>query len=375
MKQTPPLGWNTWNTFGANINEKMILEAADVLVSSGLKDAGYEYVVIDDCWAMKERDPNGKLVADPVKFPHGIRYLADEIHKKGLKFGMYSCAGTLTCAGFPGSYDREFLDAATFAEWGVDFLKYDYCFHTPIIEGKYLYRRMGAALANCGRDILFSACSWGVDQTHEWIKTTGASMWRSTGDIFDSWSFIKKLTLQQEALHPYNGVGCFNDMDMLVVGMKGKGNVGTKGGCTAEEYRTHFSIWCMLGSPLMIGCDIRNMDEDAKRILTNREAIAIDQDVSCNQPYRIRDCRYPNDEILIYARLLSNGDFAIGVFNMSDSEHSADFLLDEIGISASSGKTLLMRDVWTGKEEKPLNETVNVRVPAHGCRLWRCRVI
>ena len=375
MKQTPPLGWNTWNTFGEKINEQLILEAADKLVESGLKDCGYEYVVIDDCWALKSRDANGKLVADPVKFPHGMKALSDAIHKKGLKFGMYSCAGTLTCAGYPASYDREFLDAATFAEWGVDFLKYDYCYHTPLIECKYLYRRMGAALANCGREILFSACSWGVAQTHEWIKTTGASMWRSTGDIFDCWSSIKKLTLEQEALHPFNGVGCFNDMDMLVVGMNGKGNVGKESGCTEEEYRTHFSIWCMMGSPLMIGCDIRSMTEEAKAILSNREAIAIDQDPCCNQPYRIRDCRYPNDEVPIYARLLANGDFAIGVFNLSDSDRGASFLLDEIGLPSYSGKTLRMKDVWSGEEMKPENETVEVRVPAHGCRLWRCRVI
>lgn len=375
FKLTPPLGWNTWNTFGEKINEQLILDAADEMVRSGLKDCGYEYIVIDDCWAMKERDENGKLVADPAKFPNGMKALSDAIHAKGLKFGMYSCAGTLTCAGYPASYDYEFIDAATFAEWGVDFLKYDYCFHTPLIKAKYLYRRMGAALANCGREILFSACSWGIDETQKWIKTTGASMWRSTTDIFDSWSFIKKLTAQQKELHPYNGVGCFNDMDMLVVGMGGRGNVGKESGCTFEEYRSHFSIWCMMGSPLMIGCDIRSMNEETGSILMNRDAIAIDQDPSCNQPYRITDCRYPDEDVLIYARLLTNGDYAIGVFNMGDAEHSADFLLDEIGLPISCGKTLLMRDVWSGKEEMPKNNTVSVRVKAHDCRLWRCKVV
>ena len=373
FKATPPLGWNTWNTFGEKINEQLILEAAEQVVASGLKDCGYEYIVIDDCWSLKERDKNGKLAADPEKFPHGMKYLADAIHAMGLKFGMYSCAGTLTCAGYPASYDREFIDAATFAEWGVDFLKYDYCFHTPIIETMFLYRRMGAALANCGREILFSACSWGAHQTHEWIKTTGASMWRSTGDIFDTWESIKKLTLQQETLHPYNGVGCFNDMDMLVVGMGGKGNVGKESGCTFEEYRTHFSIWCMMGSPLMIGCDVRDMSEETKTILMNKEAIAIDQDPSCNQPYRFGF--HVREGLVNYARLLSNGDFAIGTFNLSDSERNVDLAFDEIGLPISSGRSLVFHNVWTGEDEKPRNDTFSTRVAPHDCRLWRCKVI
>ena len=185
VKNTPAMGWNSWNTFAQEINEKLVLEAADALVENGLKDAGYEYIVIDDCWSLHERDKNGRLVADPEKFPHGMRYVADYIHKKGLKFGMYSCAGVVTCAGYPASYEHEFIDAATFAEWGVDFLKYDYCFHSTGTPGHLLYKRMGIALANCGRDILFSACSWGADDTRVWIKETGANSWRSTGDIFD----------------------------------------------------------------------------------------------------------------------------------------------------------------------------------------------
>lgn len=183
VKLTPPMGWNSWNTFGENINEELIFETADAMVNTGLLEKGYEYLVIDDCWSLKERDGNQRLVPDPVKFPHGMKAVADYVHSKGLKFGMYSCAGNLTCAGYPGSFEHEFTDARTFAEWGVDFLKYDYCYHSPIIHGQYLYRRMGLALENCGRDILFSACSWGADQTQEWIKTSAASMWRSTGDI------------------------------------------------------------------------------------------------------------------------------------------------------------------------------------------------
>ncbi len=171
IKLTPPMGWNSWNTFGENINEKMIFETADVMAESGLRDKGYEYLVIDDCWSLRERDENGRLVPDPEKFPHGMKGRCRlRSCPKGWKFGMYSCAGNMTCAGYPGSYEHEFVDAETFASWDVDFLKYDYCYHSPILHGKYLYRRMGLALENCGRDILFSACSWGADETHEWIK-------------------------------------------------------------------------------------------------------------------------------------------------------------------------------------------------------------
>ena len=181
--QKPPMGWNTWNTFGPDINEDLILESADAMVSTGLKDAGYEYIVIDDMWSLKERDSQGRLVPDPEKFPHGMKYLADYIHGKGLKFGMYSCGGYLTCGGYPGSFGYEWIDAKTFAEWEVDFLKYDYCFHPASMEGHSTYKRMGLALANCGRDILFSACSWGAEYTRQWIRETGAHTWRSTGDI------------------------------------------------------------------------------------------------------------------------------------------------------------------------------------------------
>jgi len=172
----PPLGWNTWNTFGANISEELIMQSADAMVREGLLDAGYEYVVIDDIWALKERDKNGRLVPDPEKFPHGMKYLSDYIHSKGLKFGMYSSAGYQTCAGYPASFEYEWTDAASFAEWGVDYLKYDYCYHPTNVRPDILYKRMALALANSGRDIVFSACSWGVDNTRQWIKETGAHL-------------------------------------------------------------------------------------------------------------------------------------------------------------------------------------------------------
>ncbi len=182
---TPPMGWNTWNTFGKDINEQLLMESADAIVESGLKEAGYNYVVIDDIWSLKERNEKRQLVPDPEKFPHGMKYIADYIHSKGLKFGMYSCAGFLTCAGYPASYNYEWIDAQLFAEWEVDFLKYDFCFHPVTVRPDILYKRMSLALANCGRDILFSACSWGDENTKQWIKETGAHMWRSTADICD----------------------------------------------------------------------------------------------------------------------------------------------------------------------------------------------
>ena len=367
------MGWNSWNTFGAEIHEDLIKETADCLVESGLRDCGYDYLVIDDCWSLRERDAQDRLVADPVKFPHGMKALADYVHGKGLKFGMYSCAGNLTCAGYPGSFEHEFIDAATFAEWGVDFLKYDYCYHSPIIPGEILYRRMGLALENCGRDILFSGCSWGADETHEWIKTTSASMWRSTGDIFDTWESIKDLTKQQARLLPFNGVGCFNDMDMLVVGMRGKGNVGLQG-CSDIQYRTHFSIWAFMGSPLMIGCDIRSTTPEIKEILTNKELLAINQDIACRQPYPLKGI-WQNEDTVKYAKSLSNGDIALGFFNMNKEKTTVRLNLDELGLPHSTGKTLDMTEIWTGKKAHIANAHLVWDLEPYDCAIFRAKVV
>ncbi len=377
---TPPMGWNTWNTFGKNINEQLILKSADKLIDTGLFACGYNYIVIDDCWSLKERDKNGRLVADPEKFPNGIKYVADYVHSKGLKFGIYSCCGTMTCGDYPGSYEHEFIDAATFAEWGVDFLKYDFCYRTQFVPGDILYKRMGLALANCGRDILFSACSWGNDETEKWIKTTGAHMFRSTHDINDSWGSIKKIFMEQERLHPMNAQGCFNDMDMLIVGMNGQKEsyIPQLSATTFNEYKTHFSAWCLFGSPLMIGCDIRNMNEDAKNILTNKELIAIDQDRAYRQPYRLDSILHwdqASRERNVYARHLENGDIAIGIFNLGDTDYALGFNLDQLGLSRICGKTLKMKELWTGEESIIKNETYLTKVEAHDCRIYRASLI
>ena len=372
IKSTPPMGWNSWNTFGTDINEQLIRDTADKMVDTGLLNAGYEYLVIDDCWSLKERDENGRLAADPEKFPNGMKAVADYVHSKGLKFGMYSCAGNLTCTGYPGSFEHEFTDAETFAYWGVDFLKYDYCYHSNIIHGKYLYRRMGTALKNCGRDILFSACSWGADNTAEWMRETGAAMWRSTGDIVDSWASIKSLTEEQESIFAYGGKGCFNDMDMLVVGMYGKGNVGLEG-LNDTQYKTHFSIWALLGSPLMIGCDIRNMNEETLKILTNKELIKINQDEDCRQVFKLTNIWDGN--VKAYAKNLENGDIALGFFNLGSAAAIVRVNLDELGLPESTGKTLCMCNVWEDETVTVKNGTIIHDIQPYDCLVYRCSVI
>ncbi len=372
IKNVPPMGWNSWNTFAENINEELILSSADTLVASGLKDAGYEYVVIDDCWALKERSKEGKLVPDPAKFPHGMKYVADYLHARGLKLGMYSCAGLMTCAAYPSSYNHEFVDAATFAEWGVDFLKYDYCFKPRSVDGPNLYRRMGLALAGCGRDILFSACSWGADETHAWIGSTGANMWRSTGDIVDTWESIKELIKKQYEILPYGGVGCFNDMDMLVVGMHGKGHVGLKG-CTEDEYRLHFAAWCLLGSPLMIGCDLRAMDEATKRILTDPVLLGIQKDPRGARPYLMK--MWENEDLPIFVRALDGGDLAVGFFNLGDAPASLWVTADDLGVPEISGMRLAGSAAYTGEELVSKNGVLTCDLAAHSCAVYRFRVV
>ena len=396
----PPMGWNTWNTFGPNINVQLIVESAKAMVDTGLKDAGYEYIVIDDMWALKERDANGRLQPDPVKFPHGMKYIADYVHSLGLKFGMYSCGGYLTCGGYPGSYGHEWTDAQTFAEWGVDYLKYDYCFHPASVDAASVYRRMGLALANCGRDILFSACSWGVDHTRQWIRETGAHVWRSTGDINDSWISIKDIAQSQMQAQEYNAPGCYNDMDMLVVGMNNQGNVSL-GGCTEDEYRLHFSLWAFLQSPLMIGCDIRHMDEATRNILLNKAVIALNQDESSHQAYIANNPlqafgtneqhvtptvnRQPEEPFYHYSdyclsrsilvRRLADGDMAVIRLNFRDHETSnAPTVItpDMLGLPEDCTARMQVTDLWTGEEIALVHGTIpNPGIPPHGCQVLR----
>lgn len=390
---TPPMGWNSWNTFTWEINDKLIKEAADAMASE-LKDAGYEYIVIDDCWSEKQRDKNGRLVPDHWKFPDGIKPVADYVHSKGLKFGMYSCAGTHTCGGHPGSFEHEFDDAETFAEWGVDYLKYDYCYKPDHIPGEILYKRMSAALRNCGRDIMFSACNWGNDNVYKWIRESGAHLFRSTGDIQDNWESIKRLALSQIGNECYGGNFCHNDIDMLVVGMHGgsnnewinsteagvnviadSGETAPKlGGCTDEEYRTHFSLWAIMNSPLMIGCDIRHMTPATREILTNKDVIAINQDIECRGPYCIKQWNNP-DNVFSLVKPLSNGDYAVGMFNFGDRAGEMSLQFWDIGLTTASGRGLSVYDCWKHEELGTFTERFCTTVEPHGCKVLRAKVV
>ena len=387
---TPPMGWNSWNTFTWEISDKLIMEIADAMVETGLKDAGYEYVVIDDCWSEKQRDENGCLVPDHYKFPGGIEPVAEYVHSKGLKFGIYSCAGTHTCAGHPGSFEHEFKDAETFAKWGVDYLKYDYCYKPLQVPGEILYKRMSTALRNCGRDILFSACNWGNDNVYKWIRESGAHMFRSTGDIQDSWQSIKNLALSQMGNECYGGNFCHNDIDMLVVGMNGSSNneyingsgddqFANKdgkglGGCTDIEYKTHFALWAIMNSPLIIGCDIRKMSPCAKEILTNKDIIAINQDIECRGPYRISQWNNP-ENIFSLVKPLANGDFAIGMFNFGDANAEMSLQLWDIGLSAAAGVGVEMYDCHKHEVEGQYFERYVTTIAPHDCRMFRAKVI
>lgn len=376
----PPLGWNSWNTFTWDINEDLIRQVADKFVTEGYKEAGYEYIVIDDCWSLKERNKSGALVADPAKFPSGIKALSDYIHAKGLKFGMYSCAGTHTCAGYPGSFEHEFQDARQFAAWGVDYLKYDYCFKPRQISGELLYKRMGIALKNCGRDILFSACNWGENNVYQWIRESGAHIYRSTPDIQDNWDSIKTLALSQLEKQCYTGNYCHNDMDMLIVGMYGGSNNGwinhKIGGCTDTEYKTHFSLWAMMGSPLMIGCDIRNANEETKNILLNKELLAINQDPECRGAYHIQPEPqwFHGYDAFMLVKHLANGDIALGFFNLGEGTRELPLLFWDMGIPYASGIALSLYDCWEHQELGTFSERFAPTVAAHDCMVVRARV-
>ena len=377
LAMTPPMGWNSWNTFTWNINEDLVCGAADALCASGLKDKGYEYVVIDDCWSLKQRDENGRLVPDPEKFPHGMKAVADYVHSKGLKFGMYSCCGTHTCAGYPGSFEHEFVDAETFASWGVDYLKYDNCYKPKHMDGEVLYKRMSLALRNCGRDIVLSACNWGNEDVHSWIRSSGAQLFRSTGDIQDNWESVKNLFLSQLDKTAFSGPYCHNDIDMLIVGMHGSSNnefIGNIGSCSDLEYRSHFALWAIMGSPLMIGCDIREMSDETRRILMNDEMIRINQDPLCRQPYKVKNHAW-NDNVLIYVKALANGDLAIGMFNLSDEKSRAAMNLDEIGLPFSTGHTLELTEVWTGDTLRARNASLTAELEPFASKVYRAKVV
>ncbi len=362
LAERPPMGWNSWNTFGKEINELLIRETADAMVSEGYRDAGYEYVIIDDCWSLKER-VDGKLVPDPALFPGGMEALSEYIHSRGLKFGMYSCAGFKTCAGYPSSYGHEFEDAKQFAAWGVDYLKYDYCNFPNSANTKNAYLTMAAALRCSGRDILFAACNWGEKEPSRWMRSHGAHTYRSTGDIFDVPKSYIDIFESQLGNVEGNAPGCFNDMDMLVCGMRGRGNVGL-GGCTDDQYLQHFAMWALMGSPLIIGTDIRNADGPTKSILQNPGLIAINQDEECRPPFTLRQ-QFQSKEACTLVKLLKGNRLALGLFNLrQDSEDDITFVvsLDDLGIHSESGKALHLTDAVTGEDMGEVKDGLHLRL-------------
>jgi len=363
LAKTPPMGWNSWNKFGCNIREGLIMGMADAMVTSGMKDAGYEYIVIDDCWQVS-RDENGEIVADKERFPNGIKALADYIHSKGLKFGIYSCAGTKTCAGRPGALGHEYQDARTYAKWGVDYLKEDWC-NTGTQEAKSSYTNMRDALFTAGRPIVFSLCEWGSNKPWEWAGPIG-NLWRTTGDISDSWNSMINIFSQQKDLAKYAGPGHWNDPDMLEVG---------NGKMTTEEYKTHFTLWCILAAPLMSGNDLQNMTPENKAILTNKEIIALDQDTLGRQATCYRD----NGDYQIWIKQLGGNEKAVCLLNKSDEKKTelVDFsLLSQVTSGRRSGAALKfedykVRDLWDHKDLTLKESSMYIDLLPHTVKVFR----
>lgn len=354
LAMTPPMGWNSWNTFATNIDEKLVKETADIMVSSGLAAAGYNYIVLDDGWMTKERDVNGDLVPDPAKFPSGMKAVIDYVHSKGLKFGLYNCAGTQTCAGYPGTRGYEYQDARFYAKLGIDFLKYDWC-NTKGITAPEAYTTMSNALKTAGRPIVFSLCEWGDNQPWEWGKPVG-NLWRISGDIYpcfdcefkhpenwSSWGFMKIAEMRKD-IRKYSGPDHWNDFDMMEVGNE----------MNDTEDKSHFAMWCMLSSPLFSGNDYRKMSKETLAILTNKNLIAVNQDKLGIQGFKYA----AEDGLEVWVKPLSDGDWAITFLNRSDVTKKVNFDFkknkikdQDFGYEADFSKVdYKIKDLWKNKE-------------------------
>lgn len=401
LARTPPMGWNSWNKFGCNVSEKLIREVADALVSSGMRDAGYHYVVIDDCWQVA-RNADGTIKADPERFPSGMKALADYVHERGLKFGLYSAAGERTCQGRPGGLDHEEIDAKTYAAWGVDYLKYDWCTFAKR-DAPALYKKMGAALAATGRPILFSICEWGQSEPAKWAPAVG-NMWRTTGDITDAFdkegtSFgpppgpggtlppppgappgvdvtagppggmmppgdanippmglgILQIIDRQAGLGRYAGPGAWNDPDMLEVG---------NGGMSADEYRAHFALWAIMGAPLIAGHDVRDMSAETRAILTNAEVIAVSQDPLGKAGDRLKR----SGDADIWGRQLAGGAMAVALLNRGKAPLTITLNARTLGLKTGA---LTLRDLWAGKDLGALGKSRSFTVAPHSALMLR----
>jgi alpha-galactosidase len=363
---TPPMGWNSWNNFACNVSETLIGEIADAMVSSGMRDAGYVYLNIDDCWH-GERDSLGFIHENSERFPSGMKALADYVHSKGLKLGIYSDAGTQTCGGHPGSRGHEYQDAITYAGWGIDYLKYDWC-KTDKLNAREAYITMRDAIYSAGRPMVFSICEWGTDKPWTWGGEVG-HLWRTTGDIVDCWDCelghgnwssngIMRILDMQKDLRQYAGPGHWNDPDMMEVG----------NGLTANESRAHFTMWCMLAAPLIAGNDIRSMSKETAGILTNKEIIAIDQDALGIQGFKM----YDFGDVEIWVKPLANDEWAFCFLNRSDVPNPVEFnwqqnpVYDGIsGKNVEFSKTVYsITDLWTKKNLGTTKTAFIATIPA-----------
>ena len=352
---TPPMGWNSWNKFGAGIDDKTVRAIADAMVSSGMKDAGYVYVNIDDTWE-GERDAQGNLQPN-AKFP-GMKALADYVHAQGLKLGIYSSPGPKTCAGYEGSYRHEEQDAKTWAAWGIDYLKYDWCSAGNVYQPSEMqaaYRKMSGALNKTGRAIVFSLCQYGDGNVWEWGAAVGGNLWRTTGDIQDKWSSMAAIGFDKQAGHEkYAGPGHWNDPDMLEIG---------NGGMSPAEYRTHMSLWAMLAAPLLAGNDLRTMSDATRGILTNKEVVAIDQDALGRQGYRVSK----EGGVEVWVKPLENGDLAVAFFNRSDTLATAAAYWEILGLKGKHK----VRDLWDHTDLGSVRDSYSTAVAAHSVAMLR----
>jgi alpha-galactosidase len=351
LAPTPPMGWNSWNKFGCNVSDKLIREMADAMVSSGMQAAGYQYVNIDDCWQVS-RDASGTIVADPTRFPSGIKALADYVHSKGLKLGIYTDAGTGTCEKRPGSLNHEVQDAKTYASWGIDYVKIDWC-NAEGLDPEVQYAKLRDALAQSGRPIVFSICNWGVKTPWRWGPTTG-NLWRTTGDINDTYDRMSLIGFGQNGLEKFAGPGHWNDPDMLEIG---------NGGMKRDEYRTHMALWALLAAPLLAGNDLRSMSPETKELLTNSEVLAVNQDKKGVQGHRV----WEEGPLEIWVKPLADGNQAVGLFNRSESASKLTLDFKSIGAPASAK----LRDLLDHKDLGAVQNSYSAEVPTHGVVLVR----
>ncbi len=354
LAKTPPMGWNSWNLFAEKVDDQTVRTMADAMISSGMKDAGYIYVNIDDTWE-GTRDANGVLGTNH-KFPD-MKALADYVHSKGLKIGIYSSPGTRTCGGYPASYGYEQQDAKMFAAWGIDYLKYDWCSASTIYKDEQLqpiYQRMGDALQATGRPIVFSLCEYGLGGVEKWGADIGGNLWRTTGDIRDEWDSMMDNIEKQVPTAPYAGPGHWNDPDMLEIG---------NGHMTDDEYRTHMSLWSLTAAPLLAGNDIRTMTEVTRSILLNKEVIAVDQDPLGKQASPVK-----NGKLETWVKPLKDGNVAVGVVNLDTAPATTTVKASDLGLKGSAHSA---RDLWAHKDVKFANGEYSATVPAHGVLLLR----